>query len=263
MANLSTPQLTKALIASRQFLLASVVRGGGGESVRRVLLVSMLSLTVALMVAQPVSAEVLTTYVIDAEGDVPYIWDSQTGEAMTEPTNGNQQWCKYGYFDMTFYTLSKNLNTNMFTFEMTVADDFPELGEALPSGVQRVDWLIWFDPAPFNWVFAPDVITEYQLNLTYDGTQYNCSFCDYVLLAGDVIETLAFDLDGTVLSTSFSGNLVGDIVEDLKIEFYWEAVIRVIHGGYSCNWADWTDWNVAKDQMWSSIPWPLACENPL
>jgi len=227
---------------------------------RKIVIAAAVSFMVALMVAQPVSAEVLTTSVTDTEGDVPYFWDSETGDAMIEPTNGNQPWAREGYFDMTSYALSKDLDTNMFTFEMTVAGEFPEPGDALPNGVQRVDWLIWFDREPFNFVLAPDTICEFQLNLTFDGTEYSCSFCEYEMLAGDVIATLEYHIDGAVFWTSFSGDLVEDICEDPDVEFYWEAVIRFIHGGYSCNWADWTDWNVAEGQIWSSIPWPSPVE---
>jgi hypothetical protein len=223
---------------------------------RKIVIAAAVSLMVALMVAQPVSAEVLIVSVTDATGDVPYFWDSETGDAMTEPINGNQPCSREGYFDMTSYVLSKDSDTNMFTFEMTVAGDFPEPGDALPNGVQRVDWLIWFDRAPFNWVLSPEVTTVYQLNLTFDGMGYSCSFCEYVMLAGDVIETLDCNIEGTVFWTSFAGGLVGDIVDDSPVEFYWIVCIRVIHGTNSCNWADYTDWDAAEDQTWDSIWWP-------
>lgn len=228
---------------------------------RRIAGLSMVSLMVALMVVQPVSADLLVTEVLDADGDVPCFFDSVTGEAMPKPTNGNQQWCSYGYFDMTAYSLSKDLQSNMFTFGMTVAADFPEPGDILPIGVERIDWLIWFDREPYNRILSPEVTTEYQLNLTFDGMGYSCSFCDYVILAGDVIETLAPSVEGNLFTTSFSGDLVGDISDDANVEFYWIVAIRVAHGGYySCLFADWTDWDVADGQILDSIPWPAPVE---
>jgi len=221
---------------------------------RRTAIAIAASFMVALTVAQPVSAEVLTTLVFDDGDDVPYFWDTQTGEAMTRPLNGNQAWVEYGYVDMTSYWLSQDLEANTYTFGMEVAAEFPQQGDAMPSGVKRIDWVVWLHREPFNWAISPEDTTEYIVNLTFDGTGYSCSLVDYIgFHAGNILEDLDPSFDGTVFRTSFSGGLMDD---DFVESFYWTVSVRVTFGTNSCLWADSTDWYVADDQVWDSIPWP-------
>lgn len=227
----------------------------------RKVIVALVSTVVVgmLMVPGSASAKIFTdeTTALDSVGDVPFMWDSQTGDKMLEPLNSNRPLYETGYLDMKSYWLSQYVDTelgiNMYTFGMELAAELPTSQDEMPQGIKRVEWVMYIDLDPWNPVLNPDAECLFMLNLTFDGEVYDAFLVDYVLITGPVIAHLDWEVTGSTFWIQLPANLIGDLQS-----FWWEAATRVWWGGpdtYGMRLTDMTDWNVADGQEWYDIPW--------
>jgi hypothetical protein len=223
---------------------ASVVRGGG-ETRRKTAIAFALPFAIALMLAQPVSA---TGPISDAEGDVPWSYDTQTGETKDQIWSSNPPIVQVGYFDMISYSLS--LDGDYYTFWMKLAAELPVAGDALPSGTVAGEWAMWIDPAPWNPTLGPGG-SLFMIKLTYNGSGYAACLVNYATKEETPLESS--DHLGSELWISFHASVV-----DGQESLWWCASTRSYTGSgvYSFRFVDWTDWDVADGQEWYSIPWP-------
>ncbi len=217
--------------------------------------VVLLSTIVVGMLFAPgsASAEIMYIDADDLEGDLPFRGDSLTGDAMWQPLNGNWHLSEFPYLDMTHHRLS--LDTDIYTFEMTLASELPTPWDVMPSGVKRVEWVVLISDEPWGLLADqnPSAPSPFMLNVTYDGAGYHAFLLDYVLPNGNVIDALEFGIEGSKFWVSFSGASIGD-----RDSFWYTPLTRVWYGGpdtYGVMWADMVDWNVVDDQMWFCIPW--------
>jgi hypothetical protein len=248
-------QIPKVLIHNNAVNSIPRVVRGGGETRRKIAIAFALPLTVALMLAQPVSAG--TFLISDREGDVDFVIDSRTGEIMD--VGWNTPVARAGYFDMISYQLSEV--DNSYTFSMELATALPLEGGALPNGIQFAEWVMYISLEPWNWALNP-VPSVFKIALTYDGSTYDGYLLDYESMASEPV--LVLDHDGTTLSFSFPVNRIGDLVEDPNVDFWWSPIVLAYwspphtYGFHMVDLADWgEDWVAAPGQVWHSIPWPL------
>ncbi len=225
---------------------------------RRVSLV-IVSLVIVGLLNAPTSVSAYDEQTVSAEdavGDVPFLWDSKTGEEWTSGCEG-MPLTKYGYFDMMRYSLSQHVDTDTgeseYTFSMEVDGSLPQSIDDLPGGVKRVEWVMYIDLQPWNPVADTAVDCPFMLNLTFDGDGYSACLIDYVLIVGPVLAVLEFEVSGSTLWIRWSA----DQIDNLEF-FYFEASTRVWWGGpdtYGMRLTDMTDLNAVEGQEWYDIPW--------
>jgi hypothetical protein len=147
-----------------------VVRGGG-ETRRKIVLAFAVSFTTAMMLAQPVSASTFSVEVEDRPGDVAKMVDWWETYEIRSLYKEHTQIAQAGYLDMTFVRFA--LDEDTYTFGMKVAADLPQRGDALPSGVRVVSWVLWFDSVPFD--FRDPVDDLFILWLQFDESGYSAN----------------------------------------------------------------------------------------
>lgn len=227
---------------------------------RKTILAFGISFTVALMLAQPVSAD--TFLISDAEGDVDFVMDSQTGEVMD--VGWNTPVARAGYFDMISYQLSEV--GDIYTFSMELAAALPQEGVALARGLQFAEWVMYIDSEPWN-LMLNEGHGLFKIALTYDESTYDGYLLDYESMESEPL--LSFDHDGTTLSFSFPVDRIGGRVEDPNVDFWWTPMVLTYwspphtNGLHMVDFADWGTtedgdiWVTTPGQVWFSIPWPL------
>jgi hypothetical protein len=233
-----------------------VVRGGG-ETRRKTILAFGLSFTVALMLAQPVSAGQFL--IPDRQGDLGTIFFSKTLESK-DVWGDNMPLVRAGYLDIESFWLSiegsgRNL---VYKFEMELYADLPDEGEALPGGIRLAEWVMWIDPAPWHPVDNP-VGSLFVMKVAYDGSSYTGCLLDYK--SPEAPEDLKkFTHVGSVLSLSFPVDRIGDQVpDDPNVDFWWCPGVRAYYNPDLPWVVDMIDLEAAEDygQVDYDIPWPL------
>ena len=224
-----------------------VVRGGG-ENRKKTAIAFALSITVALMMlAQPVSAGTITSLVEDSEGDLGFGVNPKTGGIM-------QQWgentpvAKAGYLDMVSTWLSQKGKT--YTFGMELAAELPKEGSTLSGGMRLVEWAMWIDPSPYNYITNP-VAPLFLIALRYDGSSYSAFILDYSTM---LTESVAFSVDGSELQLQFSTDTIGNAAFE-----WWSPLVRVWWGplGTPAYWfVDAVDLPPVDGYVYIDLPWP-------
>lgn len=233
----------------------------GGEEMMRKFPLVLASLVIVGLLSVPTS---VSAYVYeddveaaDAPDDVPFLWDEKTGLEWTKPTCSGMPLTEYGYFDMKGYSLSQRVDTdigeNVYTFSMELYGDLPQSIDDLPSGVKRVEWVMYIDLQPWSPAVDTPVDCPYMVNLTFDGDGYCACLVDYILIVGPVLAILDYDVSGSTLSIRWSA----DQIDNLDF-FYFEAATRVWWGGpdtYGMRLTDMTDLDAVENQELYDIPW--------
>jgi hypothetical protein len=222
-----------------------VVRGGG-ETRRKTAIAFALPFTIALMLAQPVTAATLTLEVEDRTGDVARAYDFQTYDYRTLLTD-NSQIVQAGYFDMTLFWFG--LKGKTYTYGMELAADLPKEGDPLPQGVDILQYTIWLDEDSWDWVSA--VPSYFMVVLRYDGSSYSAALLEWP--SEEVIMSLPFTIEGPRFEVRFSADSI-----DNTPEFWLVSGVIVYHSQYSAKmWLDAFDCDAgAPGQVITSIPWP-------
>lgn len=231
---------------------ASGVVRGGSEGMKKTLLIVATSLTVALMLVQPVSAGAASVVVPDRPDDLGKMYDLETCD-VTVGWRENTVIAKAGYFDALSYSLS--LKDKTFAFGMELAAALPIEGSALPTGIKHVAYTMWIDAAPWHPVYNPTP-SMFTVVLNYDGSKYYAALIEGEDILGNVLETLPFTVQGSRFEVQFSAASIGS-----PESFWWLPCVHVWDGPVGTEaqwWFDTTDPNACPGQVWWSIPWPLS-----
>jgi hypothetical protein len=231
-------------------MTTSVVRGGG-EEMKKALLPIAMSLMVALMLAQPVSAGYTAVVVQDRQGDVGKMYDLETCD-VTVLWGENTVIADVGYFDALSYSLS--LKGKTFTFGMELAAALPDEGVALPSGIKHVAYTMWIDAAPWHPVYNPTP-SLFTVVLNYDGLEYSAVLIEGEKILGNVLEILPFTVQGTRFEVQFPAASIGSLEA-----FWWCPCVHVWDGPVGTEaqwWFDTADPDAYPGQVWWNIPWSI------
>ncbi|MBN1678367.1 MAG: hypothetical protein JW880_07505 [Candidatus Thermoplasmatota archaeon] len=211
----------------------------------------LLSVVVVALMLVPgaVSAKTLIMVVEDAEGDLGFGVDPHTGGIMNlwpESTPVAQT----EYLDMVSTWMS--LRKDVYTFGMELAVPLPEEGTPLPGGMKLMEWAVWIDPSPYNYITNP-VAPLFLIALRYDGSAYSAILVDYETM---VTTSTPFSVDGAKLELQFTSASIGDIAME-----WWSPLVRVWWGimGSAASWfVDAVDLPLVEGYAYIDLPWPPA-----
>jgi len=202
-----------------------------------------------MLVPSSVSAKTLISVVDDAEGDLGHGIDPKTGGIMSLwPDNTPVAQTKYLDMVSTWMSLKKNT----YTFGMELAAALPEEGSALPTSMKLLEWAVWIDPSPYNFITNP-VAPLFLIALRYDGASYSAFILDYETM---IATSTPFSVDGTKLELQFTSAAIGDLAFE-----WWSPLVRVWWGtldsaGY---WfVDAVDLPLVDGYAYIDLPWPPA-----
>ena len=202
-----------------------------------------------MMLAQPVTAATITSVVEDPAGDVGFGVDPKTGGIM-HLWGDNTPVAQAGFLDMVLTSLSQKGKT--YTFGMELAAALPKEGAALPDGFKMVEWAMWIDPSPYNYLVNP-VPPLYLIALRYDGSSYSAFILDY----GTMVNTpVAFAVDGSKLQIQFTAASIGNLAFE-----WWSPLVREWTGpvGTSGYWfVDAVNLPLVDGYAYLDLPWPPA-----
>jgi hypothetical protein len=209
--------------------------------------VALLSAIVAGLMVVPgsVSAKTLTSVVEDPEGDLSYGIDPETGGFMNL-WQDNTPVAEAKYLDMVSTWLS--LKKGTYTFGMELAAALPEEGSALPEAIKLVEWAVWIDPSPYNYITNP-VAPLFLIALRYDGSSYSAFMMDYDTM---LTTSVAFSVEGSKVELQFTSASVGEFD-------WWSPLVRVWMGplGSSGYWfVDAVNLEPIDGYVYIDLPWP-------
>jgi len=212
-------------------------------------IVALLSAIVVGMMLVPgsVSAGTLTMVVEDAEGDLGFGVDPKTGGIMNL-WQDNTPVAQTTYLDMVSTWLS--LKKDTYTFGMELAGALPEEGSPLTGGMKLVEWAVWIDPSPYNFITNP-VAPLFLIALRYDGVSYSAFIMDYATMD---TAPVAFSVDGSKLEIQFTSASIGDLALE-----WWSPLVRLWSGpiGSSGYWfVDAVDLEPIDGYVYMDLPWP-------
>ena len=215
----------------------------------RRIIVALLSTIVAGLMLVPcsVSAGTLTMVVEDAEGDLGFGVDMQTGGILRYYTDGVPI-AEAGYLDMVSTWLS--LKKDTYTFGIEAAAALPEEGSALPDGVKLVEWAMWIDPSPYNVLINP-VSPLFLIALRYDGSSYSAFILDYATM---LTAPVAFSVEGSTLQLQFTSAEIGDLALE-----WWSPLVRAWWGTLGSSgyfFVDAVDLPLVDGYAYLDLPWP-------
>lgn len=215
----------------------------------RGVVVGLLSAMVAglMLMSGCVSAGTLTMVVEDAEGDLGFGVDMKTGGIARYYEGGNPVGAA-AYLDLVSTSLS--LKKDIYTFGMEMAGALPEEGSPLPDGVKLVEWAMWIDPSPYNFLVNP-VVSLYLIALRYDGSGYSAFTLDYATM---LTAPVAFSVDGSALQLKFTSASIGDLALE-----WWSPLVRAWWGtlGSAGYWfVDAVDLPLVDGYAYMDLPWP-------
>lgn len=206
-----------------------------------------LSFTIVLMLAQPVTAGPMMSVVEDSEGDLSFGVDVKTGGFIREWAD-NTPVAKSEYLDMLSTWLS--LKKETYTFGMELAADLPKAGSPLPDGFKVVEWAVWIDPSPYNYVINP-VPPLFLIALRYDGSSYSAFIMDFATM---LTTPTAFSIDGSKFQLQFTKASIGNLAFE-----WWSPLVRVWWGtmGSAGYWfVDAVDLPPVDGYVYMDLPWP-------
>jgi len=212
-------------------------------------MVALLSAIVAglMLVPSIVSAKTLTAVAEDPEGDLGFGVDPKTGGIMHLWAD-NTAIAQAEYLDMVLTWLS--LKKETYTFGMELAAALPEEGSPLPSGIKLVEWVVYIDPSPYNYITNP-VAPLYLIALRYDGASYSAFILDYATMLTAPVQP---SIDGSTFELQFT---TADI-NYLELE-WWSPMVREWTGpvGSSGYWfVDAVDLPLVDGYAYIDLPWP-------
>ena len=217
---------------------------------RKTVIALAVSSTIALMmVALPVGAATVTSVWADPQGDLGFGVDPKTGGIMHE-WGDNTPVVKAGFLDMISTWLSQKGKT--YTFGMELAAPLPIEGTPLPAGFKMVEWAMWIDPSPYNYIVNP-CPTLFLIALRYDGSSYSAFVQDYSTMAKTPI---AFTVDGSKLQLQFTAASIGNLAFE-----WWSPLVREWTGpvGTSGYWfVDAVNLPLVDGYAYIDLPWPPA-----
>jgi hypothetical protein len=200
-----------------------------------------------MLVPGCVSARPMTMVVEDAEGDLGFGVDPQTGGIMNLWPENNPV-AQATYLDMVSTWLS--LKNGVYKFGMEVASALPEEGTPLSGGMKLLEWAMWIDPSPYNYIVNP-VAPLFLIALRYDGSSYNAFILDYSTM-GEV--PAQFSVDGSKLELTFTSAQIGDIALE-----WWSPLVRTWFGtlGSAGYWfVDAVNLPLVDGYAYMDLPWP-------
>jgi hypothetical protein len=216
---------------------------------RRVLAALFSAIVAGLMLAMPASAATVTSIVKDPAGDVGFGVDPKTGGVM-HLWGDNNPVSQAGFLDMVSTWMSQKGKT--YTFGMELASAFPEEGTPLPNGFKVVEWALWIDPSPYNYLINP-VAPLFLIALRYDGASYSAFVMDCSTMLS---APAAFSVAGSTMQLQFTADSIGN----LAIE-WWSPLIREWTGpvGTSGYWfVDGVNLPLVDGYSYIDLPWPPA-----
>lgn len=215
---------------------------------RRAMIGALSAIVAGLMlVPGSVSAGTLTMVVEDPEGDLGFGLDPKTGGIM-HLWEENTPVAQAAYLDMVSTWLS--LKKETYTFGIEAAAALPEEGAALPGGIKLVEWALWIDPSPYNYITNP-VAPLFLIALRYDGSSYSAFIQDYATM---LMVPAQFSVAGATLEIQFTAESIGYL--DLE---WWSPLTREWTGpiGSSGYWfVDAVDLEPIDGYVYVDLPWP-------
>ncbi len=222
----------------------------GGETRRRTAIALTLTFTIGLMMlAQPVLGATLTSVVSDPKGDMGFGVDPKTGGIM-QTWQKDSLVAKANYLDIVSMSLSQKAKT--YTFSMEMAAALLNEGSPLPGGFKTVEWGMWIDPSPYNFLTNP-VAPLFLISLRYDGSGYSAMIVDYSTMAA---KSIPFSIDGASLQLQFTASSIGNLQS-----FWWSPLTRFWMGpvGTPGYWfVDSVDLPLVDGYAYIDLPWPPA-----
>jgi hypothetical protein len=216
---------------------------------RKVAVVVMSTLVVALMLAQPASASLSKVYVTDKLGDTGHCGvDIETGDIVTL-WQGDSPLMNADYLDITASWLT--LKKGQLTAGMKVASSIT-VENGLPTGVKEI-WYTWFFYVETG---AEHFNADYGLHVCWDGDEF------YAFVADrgppySVMYIEAFEVDGDEINVVIDANLVQGATA-----WFFESIVWMISPAdddiLSWCWywycADITDWDGTTMLPWLPMP---------
>jgi hypothetical protein len=221
--------------------------------VRRVVIALLSSIVVGvLLIPSSVSAEPMKTTISDRPGDLA-MYDvvfgvaKASGKTISAPSWGdNAPMKKVGYLDMVSLSFG-TLDDGTYEFEVIVAGDSPQAGDALPHGIKLVAWLLWIDTPP--WTPGNPVPSLFEIWVQYDGTGY-AAVCRNT--ATRALTLVPFTMGASSFQMQISPDLIGN-----PASFWWSAATFALTNYNTLGWmVDLNDVEKVPGQVWFDMPWP-------
>jgi hypothetical protein len=219
---------------------------------RLVMALVSLVLVGVLLIPSSVSAETMKTTVSDRTGDLG-MYDvffgvaKHSGKAISAPSWGeNAPMKKVGYLDMVSLSFGV-LDDGTYEYEVIVAGDSPQAGDALPHGIKLVAWLLWIDSPP--WTPEDPAPSLFEIWVQYDGTSY-AGVCRNTA-TGDVT-LVPFTMGASSFQIQISPDTIGNLAS-----FWWSAATFALTNYNTLGWmVDVNDVERVPGQVWFDMPWP-------
>ena len=206
-----------------------------------------------MLIPNGVCAQPTMTTVSDAEGDLG-MYDVLFGAARASgrvipvvPSWGNDApMKKVSYLDMTSLSFGA-IDDDSYVYDVVVAGDVPQVGDALPHGIKLVAWLLWIDSPP--WTPENPAQSMYEVWVQYDGTGY-AGICRNT--ATRELTFIPFTMGTSSIHIDVSKDMIGN-----PENFYWSAATFALTNYNTLGWmVDVNDLEKVEGQVWFDMPWP-------
>lgn len=206
-----------------------------------------------MLIPSTVSAVPITSTVSDREGDLG-MYDVLFGVGKNSGNvipvvpswGGNAPMKKVSYLDMKSLSFGE-IDEVTYAYEVTVAGNLPQVGDALPHGIKVVAWLLWIDSPP--WTPENPAPSVYEIWVQYDGTGYAGIFRN---TATGEIAFVPFETDLSSVRIEISKDMIGS-----PEGFYWSGATFALTNWNTLGWmVDINDLEKVPGQVWFDMPWP-------